>query len=290
VPLQAELVKASIVKPGLRTDLIIDVGMHDGTDTAYYLAKGFTVVAIEANPLLVAAAEENFSHEIAHGRLKIIGAAITETYGTTAMAIADDMTVWSSVDPAFITRNQATKYRYAVVRTLPFVDVLAEHGVPYFLKIDIEGMDMLPVRALHQVDERPLYVSVESNVTVNDAPFEKVFDEIAEMWSLGYRAFKYVNQTRLGRLRLPAEPLEGRYANSTFAGASSGPFGRETPGRWLTAQQALSWAQVLRLKHNIGGYGGKWSRSTAGVACRAARKALLRGGQSWYDLHARLGY
>jgi hypothetical protein len=33
--------------------LIYDVGMCDGADTAFYLAKGFRVIAIEANPTLV---------------------------------------------------------------------------------------------------------------------------------------------------------------------------------------------------------------------------------------------
>jgi phosphopantothenate synthetase len=34
-------------------DLVYDVGMGDGADTAYYLAKGRRVVAIDANPLAV---------------------------------------------------------------------------------------------------------------------------------------------------------------------------------------------------------------------------------------------
>jgi hypothetical protein len=34
-------------------NLIYDVGMNDGNDTAYYLSRGFRVVAIEANPVLV---------------------------------------------------------------------------------------------------------------------------------------------------------------------------------------------------------------------------------------------
>ena len=33
--------------------MIFDVGMHIGQDTACYLAKGFQVLAIKANPLLV---------------------------------------------------------------------------------------------------------------------------------------------------------------------------------------------------------------------------------------------
>ena len=34
-------------------DLIYDVGMHNGDDTAYYLHKGFRVIAIDANPAMV---------------------------------------------------------------------------------------------------------------------------------------------------------------------------------------------------------------------------------------------
>ena len=32
------------------SDLIYDVGFHQGEDTAYYLKKGFRVVAFEAHP------------------------------------------------------------------------------------------------------------------------------------------------------------------------------------------------------------------------------------------------
>lgn len=273
----------------MRSDLIIDVGMHDGTDTSYYLAKGFNVVAIEANPNLVAAARQQFAQELGQGRLNIIGAAITDSAGTTSMAISDEMTIWSSIDPAFINRNQGVDYRYVDVPTIPFASVLAEHGVPYFLKVDIEGMDMLPIRALREVSDRPRYVSLESNVTSNEAPFDRVFDELAELWSLGYRRFKYVNQRHLPKLRVPFPPREGRYVDAHFTGHSSGPFGRETPGRWLAIEQALVHAQLLRLAQNIGGYGGRWSHSRAGSAYIRIRRELLRRDHSWYDLHAQLG-
>ena len=52
--------------------LILDVGMYDGTDTAYYLSMGFRVLAVEANPALVAQAAERFEREIRDGRLTIL--------------------------------------------------------------------------------------------------------------------------------------------------------------------------------------------------------------------------
>jgi hypothetical protein len=58
------------------SDLIYDVGMHDGRDTAHYLRCGYRVVAVEANPELVAAAEKRFGDVIAAGRLTIVPKAV----------------------------------------------------------------------------------------------------------------------------------------------------------------------------------------------------------------------
>jgi hypothetical protein len=45
-------------------DLIYDVGMNNGDDTACFLSLGFRTVAIEANPELVKYAKARFAHEI----------------------------------------------------------------------------------------------------------------------------------------------------------------------------------------------------------------------------------
>ena len=49
----------------MKGDLIYDLGLHTGQDTEFYLKKGFNVVAIEANPLLVTEAEARFALEVA---------------------------------------------------------------------------------------------------------------------------------------------------------------------------------------------------------------------------------
>jgi FkbM family methyltransferase len=272
--------------------LIIDVGMHNGDDTAFYLAKGFDVVAVEANGDLVEAARDRFADELADGRLRLVQAAVAEQAGTMSMAIADDMSIWSSLSPDFVNRNErvaGTNYRYVDVPTVKFEDVLAEVGVPYYLKVDIEGYDMLCVRALRAFDERPSYLSIESNVSSNDAPFDLIFGELAELWSLGYRSFKYVNQRAHPAVRLPDPPLEGNYVDATFTMDVSGPFGEETPGPWLTVDKALSRARIIRLDHNMGGLGGKYRRTLPSRAYGKFRQAVLRRPTGWYDLHARYG-
>lgn len=242
--------------------------MHTGEDTSRFLAAGFDVVAVEANPELVSAATQTFAAEIDNGRLTIVDAAIAPQRGTARLGISD-MTIWSSLDPAMIARNEhvGSSYRYVEVDTVPFEEVLERFGMPWYLKIDIEGYDMLCVRALRHFADKPRYVSVESSVSTNDARAEAVFDELAELWTQGYRQFRYVNQ-RTSRNEAP-----------TDAG---------WPGpRWRPATAALAQAQALRMHHNLVGMGGAWSRSLpARIYGRVRRQ--LHWSAAWYDLHAAL--
>ena len=83
--------------------------------------------------------------------------------------------------------------------------------------------------------------------------------------------------------------MEGEYVAAPFDPTGSGPFGRETLGDWEGAGRALARAQLLRLHHNLGGYGGKWVDSVTGRAYRRFRMRVLDSPTGWYDLHARLG-
>ena len=78
-------------------DLIADIGMHDGQDTDFYLKKGYRVVAVEANPELVEAGRQRFTHEIESGRLTIIHAAIGASAGPVKLFVNDRKTDWSSI-------------------------------------------------------------------------------------------------------------------------------------------------------------------------------------------------
>lgn len=274
-----------------RPDLIIDVGMHRGEDAEFYLAKGFDVVAVEANPLLAAEARERFASEIGQGRLEIVEGAIAATSDPQTLALADCHSVWSTLDMDFVRRNQTVgaTYRHVEVPGIRFEDVLDRVGIPHYLKIDIEGNDMLCVEALRHFDERPNFVSVESNVAVNNAPWAKVADELTQLSALGYRAFKYVDQTRNSGRRCPSPACEGRYVDATFNEDCSGLFGEETPGEWRTLAYATRQARLLSWHHRFAGFGGRWAKTPAAKAYRCARMLAGLHGGTWYDLHARLG-
>jgi FkbM family methyltransferase len=273
-------------------NLIIDVGMHDGQDTAFYLAKGFDVVAVEANPQLVEAASIRFAEEQRTGRLRVVSGAIAESTEPQRLAVATDQTIWSSLSPGFVARNeqeQGTRYAYVDVPGVRFEDLLAETGIPHYLKVDIEGLDMLCVRALRHFEVKPDFVSIESAVSSSDAEPNAVFDELAELWTLGYRRFSYVDQATNPHRKQPRSAREGRSVDWTFNGDASGPFGDELMDRWLSPGRALAWAQALRIQQELAGHGGRWSQSRVARLYRAVRRRALRRWRPWYDLHAALG-
>ena len=61
--------------------LIIDVGVHKGEDTEYYLKKGFQVVGIEANPDLYQSTKDRLESYINTGQLKLLNLAISPEVG-----------------------------------------------------------------------------------------------------------------------------------------------------------------------------------------------------------------
>jgi hypothetical protein len=61
--------------------------MHDGDDTAYYLAKGCSVGAVEANPDLCARGRRRFTGEIHASRLLIEEVAIRTEEGEGAFYV-----------------------------------------------------------------------------------------------------------------------------------------------------------------------------------------------------------
>src|SRR5579862_2392045 len=110
------------------TDLIYDVGMYDGTDTAAYLAQGYRVVAIEANPQLVALAEKRFAREIADSRLQILNVAVGSNSGTARLWVPESpaMLNWTTVNRGEL-ENRGVAMKHIDVEARTFSSILAEH-------------------------------------------------------------------------------------------------------------------------------------------------------------------
>jgi FkbM family methyltransferase len=267
-------------------DLIYDIGMHTGKDTAYYLKKGFRVVAVEANAELVRGVSERFAEEIGAGRLTIYNAAISEIEGPTTFYVNDEKDDWGTTSREFVERNETlgTTHRAIEVPGVPLEKIIRECGVPYYAKVDIEGADLLCLRAFLDFEDKPKHLSIESSLI----DYESVFEELSHMWVLGYREFKIVNQALNQSVECPNPALEGVYVDQAFDGHMSGPFGEEAPGQWQDIGATLERYQKILVDTEKFGAAGKYYDTWIMIVDGWFRKLTKREPTGWYDIHAKL--
>jgi FkbM family methyltransferase len=259
--------------------LVFDVGAHAGDDTDFYLHKGFRVVAVEAVPSLCDHLRQRFASF--HGQLSIVNAAISKDGGPVRFFANPGLSIWGTSHADFAARSAALGYpsQEIAVPGRRFQDILAEYGIPYYLKIDIEGDDMLCLQALQDFPDRPQYVSLESNKT----NWKALLEEFELFRKLGYRKFKIVDQ-RFHKLTKPPIPAkEGQTIDYTFKGHCSGLFGEEIPGPWLNAEQAVArYREIFHYYRFFGDHG------ILPGAIRNLFPSHRKWGGAWYDTHASL--
>lgn len=200
----------------LKYDLVFDVGMSEGNDTAFYLGKGFHVVGLEADSTMMTQIRQRFAHEIATGKLQALNKAASGRSG-------DTLTFWhnrmaqghSSLDGQ---RGIGPKEQVQV-ETIAWPELESNFGVPYYLKVDIEGSEVPFLQSMRQAPRLPPFVSTECHT----------FEPVEVLFELGYKEFKLVNQTILPVLPAADPQVEGGKHVPLTADHISGCFGRDLP-------------------------------------------------------------
>lgn len=247
---------------------IFDIGMFDGSDTEYYLESRYRVVAVEANPDLVQSANQKFRVQISSGQLILCNAAISPNGEATELVLSGTDLGSSSVFSELVAEKRPIGSIKIAGVTLP--ELFERYGVPYYLKIDIEGSDRFCVLSL-KPETSPRFLSFEVG---DDA------EELLEHTRLiGFKHFKIINQVSFRELanqdclydrltRRAARCLgyadAGRIRRSGRffrIGHSSGPLPWHTDGTWYSTEEACKRLRVAQ----------------ASNACR-----------DWYDIHATL--
>ena len=279
-------------------DLIFDIGMHKGEDTEFYLKKGFRVVAIEADPDLANLCRKRFKEFIDNGQLTIVEGAIvnlnTVEDGQEKVTFFrnDDISVWGTVCVEWKERNErlGTSSSMLEVDIIDFVSIIRQHGVPHFMKIDVEGVDVVCLDALRLFHERPDYVSIESDKT----SFANIRHEIDLFAELGYDSFQAIEQSATPHSQSPPNPArEGAFVAQCFESGASGLFGSELGGEWKSKRNILRQYRYIRLGYYLLGDDGimkQWNFLGASKLRRSISrflnlftKAAVPG---WYDTHA----
>ncbi|MCB1025742.1 MAG: FkbM family methyltransferase [Acidobacteria bacterium] len=271
--------------------LIYDVGMNTGQDTDYYLKRGFNVVAFEADPNNVGFCRQRFADEIENGRLKIVEGAITEnrTSGGFPEKVKFyqnmDHPLWGSTSEDFAARNEVlgTTNNVIEVDAVDFRECLEEYGIPYYLKADIVGDEILCLRALREFQNKPEYISIRSEKVI----FKKLKKEFKLLEELGYDRFKAVQQD-VTDWHINFQDLPGVSIDYIFEEGASGPFGEDSPGDWKKKDDVINeYRRIFKFYWLFGDYSYLIQTEKGKEFIAQLERFARRPLPGWYDTHAK---
>ena len=269
----------------MKQKLIYDIGMHKGEDTDFYLKKGFRVVAVEAHEGFCDECRQRFQSELDSGQLIIINKAISDKPGPVSFFVNERVSVWGTTNFNWAERNRAigAKSYEVIVEATTINEILQQYNTPYYMKIDIEGSDILCLNGLIHSKEKPKYISVESSAT----SIKETFTHLKMLKQLGYTKFKTVAQQNIQNQRCPNPAREGTFVDYQFEYGSSGLFGEEIPGKWRSIQRVkLEYLRYHIECRIIGLHNGVFRNTSNQKIKKLLRRIFKRGAEGWYDTHA----
>lgn len=212
--------------------LVFDIGIGEGDDSIHYLQQGYRVVAVDSIASQVA----------------LLQAKVTELpkrkYPSSNLVALHEQ-IGSPDDTA----------------TIACGELVRRFGVPYYLKIDIEGYDLSCLRTLAS-GSLPQFVSVEL-MTVDSPCCRQAREIVRHLLILGYYKMKLVRQrlynALLGSDGMGLSPQSG-----------SGPFGHDA----IDFQHGRLWRDVSNVEVMLGNRQELFWDQEVNVHAE------------WYDLHA----
>jgi FkbM family methyltransferase len=150
---------AQFVRPG---DLVFDIGAHVGDRIRAFRRLGARVVAVEPQPALHRTLRALFGRDDA---VTLIQSAVGRKAGTATMMINLDNPTISTLSTDFIAASrdaagwEGQTWPQSLEVPVTTLDALiAEHGAPSFIKLDIEGFE---AEALGGLSHRTAALSFE---------------------------------------------------------------------------------------------------------------------------------
>jgi FkbM family methyltransferase len=138
-------------RPG---DLIFDVGANVGEKSDVFLRMGAKVVAVEPDESNQRILEERFLKlRLAPKPLVIVGKAVSDSVKVETMYVDGPGSALNTLNPKWVSALKGNKQRFEhtgdkldfdsrkEIETTTIEQLIAAHGLPYFVKIDVEGYE-----------------------------------------------------------------------------------------------------------------------------------------------------
>src|SRR6266480_1999899 len=142
-----------------RNSLIFDVGANPGTKTDLFLKLGARVVAVEPDATNQEVLKQKFlTYGLSRKPVVIVGKALSDKETVETMWIDEPGSAKNTLSKKWVETLKKDDDRFkqhhefaerTTVDTTTLDKLIATHGLPFFIKIDVEGHEPSVLRGLH---------------------------------------------------------------------------------------------------------------------------------------------
>lgn len=168
-------------------DVVFDIGANHGNRTSVFLDIGAKVISVEPNPLLANKLKKKFGK-----RINVVQKAVGNKNGVIDLYV-NDADVLSTTSLQWIEDvKKSNRFgdlgnrfsKQVEVEMLTLDDLIANYGVPKFIKIDVEGAELEIIKTIK--DSRIQSLSFEFAIPES---LDETLDILKHLDSNGYHFF-----------------------------------------------------------------------------------------------------
>lgn len=172
--------------------LVFDVGANHGTKTDIFLKLGARVVAVEPDKTNQTILSEKFlMYRLSRKPVVIVGKALSDNESLETMWIDEPGSAKNTLSRKWVETLTHDDERFGqhhdfsqqtTVETTTLDRLISAHGLPFFIKIDVEGHELSVLRGLHSTVP---YISFEVNLPEFGPDGQKCVEMLNQLYANG---------------------------------------------------------------------------------------------------------